>query len=91
PTAIVHVANILVRGIGFGFAGDGLVPQIDLAAWQTLNISDSLLEEIIKEMDDKLQDAEEFLSGDGHFLRVRRVGSSSDDPSSCGTPEGVFP
>jgi len=65
PTAIVHVANILVRGIGFGFAGDGLVPQIDLAAWQTLNISDSLLEEIIKEMDDKLQDAEEFLSGDG--------------------------
>jgi hypothetical protein len=54
-----------VRGIGFGFAGDDLVPQIDLAAWQTLNISDSLLEEIVKEMDDKLQDAEEFLSGDG--------------------------
>jgi putative nucleotidyltransferase with HDIG domain len=65
PTAIVHVANILVRGIGFGFAGDDLVPQIDLAAWQTLNISDSLLEQIVKEMDDKLQDAEEFFSGDG--------------------------
>jgi len=65
PTAIVHVANILVRGIGFGFAGDDLVPQIDLVAWQILNISDSVLEEIIKEMDDKLQDAEDFLSGDG--------------------------
>jgi putative nucleotidyltransferase with HDIG domain len=65
PTAIVHVANSLVRGIGFGFAGDDLVPQIELSAWQTLNISDSLLQEIIREMDDKLQDAEDFLSGDG--------------------------
>jgi putative nucleotidyltransferase with HDIG domain len=61
-TAIVHVADILIRGIGFGFAGDHLVPQIDPKAWEKLNISDSILEETIREMDDKLEDAEDFLS-----------------------------
>ena len=63
PTAIVHTANALVRGIGFGFAGDNLVPQIDAEAWKTLDISDSLLKEIVSEMDEKLEDAEDFLSG----------------------------
>jgi len=65
PTAIVHVANVLVRGIGFGFPGDNLVPKIEPVAWKVLDISDSLLEEIIREMDDKLEDAEAFLSGNG--------------------------
>jgi len=64
-TTIVHVANVLVRGIGFGFAGDNLVPQIDPEAWKELDISDPLLEAIIKEMDDKLENAEDFISGNG--------------------------
>lgn len=64
-TAIVHVANVLVRGIGFGFPGDNLVPKIDPVAWKALDISDSLLEEIIREMDEKLEDAEAFLSVNG--------------------------
>jgi putative nucleotidyltransferase with HDIG domain len=65
PTTIVHIANVFVRGIGFGFAGDNLVPQIDPKAWEALDISDSLLEDIIEEMGDKLDDAEDFLSGNG--------------------------
>jgi putative nucleotidyltransferase with HDIG domain len=65
PTAIVHVADILVRGIGFGGVGDNRVSQIDHKAWETLDISDSLLEEIVSEMDDKLDDAEDFFSSDG--------------------------
>jgi HD-like signal output (HDOD) protein len=65
PTAIVHAADALVRGIGFGFPGDSIVPQVDQNAWELLNISDSLLEEIIKDMDDKLEDAEDFLSDGG--------------------------
>jgi putative nucleotidyltransferase with HDIG domain len=64
PTAVVHVADALVRGIGFGYAGDDFVPQIDREAWEALDISDALLEEIIKEMDHKLDYAEEFVSGD---------------------------
>lgn len=63
-TAIVHVADALVKGIGFGYAGDDIVPQIDLESWEALDISDPLLEEIIKEIDDKLEYAEEFMSGD---------------------------
>ena len=64
-TAIVHVANILVRARGFGFGGDKLVPQIEAAAWKTLDISDSLLEAIIDEMDEKLEDAEGLLGNNG--------------------------
>ena len=65
PTAITHIADALIKGIGFGFAGDNLVPQIHPKAWEELDISDSLLEEIIKEMDDRLEDAEDFLSDNG--------------------------
>jgi hypothetical protein len=64
PTAIVHVADILVRGMGFGFVGANLVSQIDHKAWEALEISDPLLEEIISDMDDKLEDAEDFFSTD---------------------------
>lgn len=66
PTAIVHVADILVRANGFGFAGDDLVPQIDSKAWALLDISDSLLEEIIREMSEQLEDTGDFLSDDGN-------------------------
>ncbi len=63
PTAIVHVANSLARGIGFGLAGDNMVPQIDHKAWESLDISDALLKEIVMEMEYKLEDAEGFLYG----------------------------
>ena len=63
PTATVHFADSLTRGIGFGSGGDDLVPQIDPKAWGALDIGDSLLEEIIKETYDKLEEAEDFLSG----------------------------
>jgi putative nucleotidyltransferase with HDIG domain len=62
PTAIVHVANVFVRAIGFGFGGDNLVPRISRAAWEMLDMPDSLVREIIGEMDGKLEDAEEFLA-----------------------------
>jgi putative nucleotidyltransferase with HDIG domain len=65
PTAIVHVADVLVRGNGFGFAGDNLVPQIDPKAWALLDISDSMLEEIIREMSEQLEDSADFLSDNG--------------------------
>jgi putative nucleotidyltransferase with HDIG domain len=64
PTAIVHVADVFVRAKNFGFAGDDLVPQIDPNAWEALDVSDSVLEEIIREMGDQLEDAEDFLGGD---------------------------
>jgi len=63
PTATVNFADSLTRGIGFGSGGDDLVPQIDPQAWAALDIGDSLLEEIIKETYDKLEVADDYLSG----------------------------
>jgi len=63
-TAIVHLADTLIRARGFGSGGDSLVPQIDAKTWGALHISDPLLEEIINEMDDKLEDAEDLLAND---------------------------
>ncbi len=62
PTAIVHVADALVRMNGFGFAGDDFVPQIDHRAWEMLRIPDAQLEEILEEMGEQLEDAGELLS-----------------------------
>jgi len=62
PTAIVHVANSLVKANGFGSGGDDLVPAINHKAWDRLGISDSALEEIVQEMTEQLMDAEDFLS-----------------------------
>jgi len=64
-TAVVHVADSLVRGIGFGFAGDNFVPKIDNRAWDILGISDPLLEEIIREIDEKLDSAENIYPENG--------------------------
>lgn len=64
-TAVVHVADSLVRGIGFGFAGDNFVPKIDNRAWDILGISDPLLEEIIREIDEKLDSAENMYPENG--------------------------
>jgi HD-like signal output (HDOD) protein len=38
-TAIVHVANALVRGLGYGSGGDPLVPPIDAGAWARLGLT----------------------------------------------------
>ncbi|MCL4537429.1 MAG: HDOD domain-containing protein [Nitrospirae bacterium] len=63
-TAIVHLSDILVRIKGFGFAGDNFVPAINNAAWQMLDLSEADLKDIIKEMEDSLSQAEDFLLSD---------------------------
>lgn len=59
--AIVHLSDILIRAKGFGFAGDGLVPAVNPAAWQVLGLSGSDIKDILKETDDLLGQAEDFL------------------------------
>ena len=60
-TAIVHLSDILVRAKGFGFAGDGLVPAVNPSAWQLLELPEEELREILKELEDSLGQAEDFL------------------------------
>ena len=62
--AIVHLADILTRGVGFGFAGDNYVPAINRTAWELLKLSDSDLREILNEMDQTFSDSEDFLIAD---------------------------
>jgi putative nucleotidyltransferase with HDIG domain len=54
-TAIVHLADILIRGRGFGFGGDGLVPSVNDVAWDLLNLSDADIRETLIEMEDRLE------------------------------------
>ncbi|MFQ3574177.1 MAG: HDOD domain-containing protein [Thermodesulfovibrionales bacterium] len=59
-TAIIHLADILVRAKGFGFGGDYLIPTINPTAWQTLSLSDQDIKDILMEMEDSLTDTGEF-------------------------------
>ena len=48
-TAIVHLADILVRARGIGFAGDNFVPLLNSAAFETLGLSnDDILDVLVK-------------------------------------------
>ncbi len=58
-TAIVHLADILIRAMGVGFAGDSFVPAVDPIAFEALNLSKMDLKEILKEMEDSLELTEE--------------------------------
>lgn len=59
-TAIVHLADVLVKAGGFGFSGDDFVPQIQPAAWKKLALTEDRLEEIIEEIEDKLIEVKNF-------------------------------
>jgi len=61
-TAVVHLADILVRARGFGFAGDPFVPAINPQAWELLQLSEANLRDIVRELDDSLDVAGDFLS-----------------------------
>lgn len=60
-TAIVHLSDVLIQARGFGFSGNHFVPAVNSTAWQALNLSESDLKEIIKEMEEILEQAEDFL------------------------------
>lgn len=58
PAAIVHFSDILIRGMGYGFAGDGFVPTVHPTAWQILGLSDGDLKDILVELEDLLGSGE---------------------------------
>jgi len=68
-TAVVHLADVLVKAGGFGFSGDEEVPLIQPAAWERLRLTDAGLEELVAEVEDRLVEVKNFslelLSGDG--------------------------
>jgi putative nucleotidyltransferase with HDIG domain len=60
-TAIVHVADIVVRARGVGFGGDDLVPPLDTAIWTDLSLSESDMRDILMKIEDLACDQEGIL------------------------------
>jgi HD-like signal output (HDOD) protein len=46
-TAVVHVADILARAMGYGHPGDRVMPPFDAAAFETLGVSYEQLERVL--------------------------------------------
>jgi len=58
--AIVHLADIVVRARGFGFAGDHLVPAVNPSAWELLELTEEDLLDIFKELEDSFEATDEI-------------------------------
>ena len=56
-TAIVHVANVAVRAMGYGFGGDDRVPAIDRRAWARLRLTPERLDQVFDLFEDDLDHA----------------------------------
>lgn len=59
-TAIVHMADLLVRARGFGFAGDIFAPEVNAGAYQLLALSESDIKDVLNEMEDNMESAEDI-------------------------------
>lgn len=60
-TAIVHLADILIKARGLGFSGDHTVPIVNEAAFDRLELSEQDILEILREMEGVLEASEEGL------------------------------
>ncbi len=60
-TAIVHFSDILIRGRGFGYGGDAVVPTVDDTAWGLLSLSRADIKETLIETEDLLDRAEDLI------------------------------
>ncbi|NOX24614.1 MAG: HDOD domain-containing protein [Deltaproteobacteria bacterium] len=59
-SSIIHFADLLVRGMGYGHAGDDKVPMLSKRAWQLLDFSPEDIRGIIDEVEDNLWDVKGF-------------------------------
>jgi len=59
-TAIVHLADILVRARGCGFAGENLVPAVHPAAFELIALAEADIKDVLKEMENNMEAAEDL-------------------------------
>lgn len=55
-TAVIHVADILCRARGFGYAGDSRVPALNRQAWELLHLSMGDVNSLYEQLEDELSD-----------------------------------
>lgn len=58
--AIVHMADLLVRARGFGFAGENFVPEVHPVAFELLKLSEQDIMDVLREMEDNMESAEDI-------------------------------
>jgi HD-like signal output (HDOD) protein len=49
PATIVHLADIIVHGLGIGSSGEQFVPSLDYKAWEDLGLANSVFEVTVKQ------------------------------------------
>ncbi|MFH1021305.1 MAG: HDOD domain-containing protein [Pseudomonadota bacterium] len=59
-SAIVHFANIMIRGLGYGHAGDIWVPPLNNKAWKLLALAPADIDPLLREIEEKLWDVKGF-------------------------------
>jgi len=59
-TAIVHLADILCRGLNLGSGGDNKIPPLNKAAWESLQIELGAIEPIMEEIEWEFKDISQF-------------------------------
>lgn len=59
-TAVVHIADVLIKANGFGDSGDDYVPQIQQVAWDTLKLSEQIIADLVEDLEDKLVEVKNF-------------------------------
>lgn len=59
-TAVVHIADALIKASGFGNSGDKYVPPIQKIAWDVLKLNEQTLAELVDEIEDKLVEVKNF-------------------------------
>lgn len=58
---VVHLADIVVKGLGIGVSGMHLLPQFKVDAWERLGLSIEQLEEIVVNLDELLRETSDLL------------------------------
>lgn len=59
-TAVVHMADVLIKASGFGDSGDRYVPRIQQAAWDALKLNERIMAELVEDLEDKLVEVKNF-------------------------------
>lgn len=59
-TAIVHLADIIIRARGFGYGGDPFVPELSSPAWQRLGLSKDDFKDILERLEPKLENIQDY-------------------------------
>ncbi len=60
-TAIVHIADILVKGMACGHSGDDLVPPLSLPAWKLVGLDEQSLAGCLAKASEEFQTIDDYL------------------------------